>query len=337
MTPFISGRKRMLKYHSSLTANGLTPRVIGCSGRLCDVGHPVRVGREAGLVVAADPVEELVARLPLGDLDGVVQADQPHALVHQLLDRLEVVVLDHRVAAAAVHEEDERAGAVEDRLVLGPAAGDDHRLDARAPRARHLASSLQPALNSWSPGPWLGRPATRTILAVSAAWAGCGRRRPTRPPGVASSAMASSLSHRRDPREVEVERSIAVMERLGFVRPTGGPRIGSGGCPGSDAFGQISSYDPGLGTAASFIGPHGQRLLGEGVELGVQRLVPGDCLAGVGRHPAHDGRQRALGDLLQLVDRLVRGDALEQVDVLLDVGVDLVLDADAVRVAPVKR
>src|SRR4051794_10243284 len=30
---------------------------------------------------------------------------------------------------------------------------------------RHLASSLQPALNSWAPGPWLGRPAIRTILA----------------------------------------------------------------------------------------------------------------------------------------------------------------------------
>ena len=34
VTPFISGRKRMLKYHSSRMANGLTPRVIGCSGSL---------------------------------------------------------------------------------------------------------------------------------------------------------------------------------------------------------------------------------------------------------------------------------------------------------------
>ena len=42
--------------------------------------------------------------------------------------------------------------------------------------ARHLASSLQPALNSWSPGPWLGRPATRTILAVSAARGGSSKR-----------------------------------------------------------------------------------------------------------------------------------------------------------------
>ena len=86
VTPFISGRKRMLKYHSSRTANGLTPRVIGCSGRFLNLRDPVRVGREAGFVVAADPVEELVAGLPLGDLDGVVQADQAHALVHQLLE-----------------------------------------------------------------------------------------------------------------------------------------------------------------------------------------------------------------------------------------------------------
>ena len=32
MIPFISGRKRILKYHSSLIENGFTPRVIGCSG-----------------------------------------------------------------------------------------------------------------------------------------------------------------------------------------------------------------------------------------------------------------------------------------------------------------
>src|SRR5262249_3894719 len=41
---------------------------------------------------------------------------------------------------------------------------------------------------------------------------------------------------------------------------------------------------------------------------------------------------RALGDLLQLVDRLARGDALEQVDMLLDVRIDLAFDADAVSV-----
>src|SRR5262249_34707428 len=70
-------------------------------------------------------------------------------------------------------------------------------------------------------------------------------------------------------------------------------------------------------------------LLGEGVILRVERLLPGDFLAAVGRVAAHDGRERALGDLLQLVDRLMRRDALEQVDVLLHVWIDLALDADA--------
>ena len=130
----------MLKYHSSLDRERLDAPGDRVLGQALDFGHPVRVGREAGLVIAADPVQELVARLPLGDLDGVVQADQAHALVHQLLERLEVVPLDHRVAAAAVHEEDERAGTVEDRLVLGPAAGDDHRLDPR-----HLRTGTWPA------------------------------------------------------------------------------------------------------------------------------------------------------------------------------------------------
>src|ERR1700683_3153452 len=45
--------------------------------------------------------------------------------------------------------------------------------------ARHLASNLQPALNSWSPGPWLGRPAISTTLAVSAADATATNNQPT--------------------------------------------------------------------------------------------------------------------------------------------------------------
>src|SRR5262249_52521763 len=73
--------------------------------------------------------------------------------------------------------------------------------------------------------------------------------------------------------------------------------------------------------------------LGEGVELRVQRLLPGELLARVGRVAPHDGRQGALGHLLQLVDRLVRRDALEQVDVLLDVRVDLARDPDPLLVA----
>ena len=41
---------------------------------------------------------------------------------------------------------------------------------------RHLTSSFVPALNSCSPGPWLGVPAITTTLAASAASAATGPR-----------------------------------------------------------------------------------------------------------------------------------------------------------------
>jgi hypothetical protein len=64
--------------------------------------------------------------------------------------------------------------------------------------------------------------------------------------------------------------------------------------------------------------------LGGQVELRVEGLVPGQSLASIGRHPTHDRRQGALGDGLQLVERLARADAIDQVDVFLFVGVPLV-------------
>ena len=84
----------------------------------------MRVGRIAGFIIAADPVQELVAGLALRHLDGVVHAGDPDAFIHQFLDDLQMVFLDDRVAAAAVHEEDDRAGTVKDRLVLGPSPGE---------------------------------------------------------------------------------------------------------------------------------------------------------------------------------------------------------------------
>src|SRR5208283_2973108 len=107
------------------------------AGQRLDVCLPVRVGRVAGLVIAPQPVEELVARLSLGNLDGIVQARQADTLVHELLELGQVIALDHRMAAAAIHEEDQGLGAVEDRFVLRPAAGDHHGLDAG-----HLGQAL---------------------------------------------------------------------------------------------------------------------------------------------------------------------------------------------------
>ena len=118
-------------------AKGFTPEVIGCFGSALDFGLPVRVGRVARLVIAAQPVQELVARLSLGHLDGIVQTRQADALVHEFLKLGQVITLDHRMAAAAIHEEDQGLGPVEDRFVLRPAAGDHHGLDAG-----HLGQAL---------------------------------------------------------------------------------------------------------------------------------------------------------------------------------------------------
>ena len=52
------------------------------------------------------------------------------------------------------------------------------------------------------------------------------------------------------------------------------------------------------------------------VFLRVHRHVPGDRLAGVGGHAAHDRQQRALGHVLAVVDRLAAADAGEQLVVL---------------------
>ena len=65
--------------------------------------------------------------LALGDLDGVVQAGQAHALLHQLFEF--VHVLHGRMSAAAVGEDDDRGGAVQNAGVLRPAVLDDDRLD----------------------------------------------------------------------------------------------------------------------------------------------------------------------------------------------------------------
>ena len=85
---------------------------------------------------------------------------------------------------------------------------------------------------------------------------------------------------------------------------------------------QISSVTPGLASGSSFMEPFISRSVGNVSSLEFSACSQVSGLAGVGRHPAHDRHQGALGHLLQLVDRLGRDDALQQVDVLLDVGVD---------------
>lgn len=66
-----------------------------------------------------------------------------------------------------------------------------------------------------------------------------------------------------------------------------------------------------------------ERAWGAGVIVIRRVLVLGeigeaDQLAGVGRHPSHDGDQGGFGDLLGLVERFVIEHAADHIDVLLD-------------------
>ena len=188
-----------------------------------------------------------------------------------------------------------------------------------------------PALNSWSPGPVAGPAGDQDDLASSAA------RRPAaaRPAsdqarqshGVDHGEYRSTLTHGWLSSRSWTERREPVggLARRGHVRRASGSDGASGGS------GQARARDPiGIRSARSGrawrrrarAAGRMSRFLGKVSSFEFERLLPGDGLAGVGRHPAHDRRQGALGDLLQLVERLAVADALEQVDVLLDVGVD---------------
>ena len=93
---------------------------------------PVRVHRPVGLEVASHPVEELRSPLLLRHLDGVVQAGDAGAALGQCVDLGEPVALQHRVAGAAVGEEEHRVGVVEGGRVGRPATPVDRGDDRQA-------------------------------------------------------------------------------------------------------------------------------------------------------------------------------------------------------------
>src|SRR4051812_13094051 len=57
-------------------------------------------------------------------------------------------------------------------------------------------------------------------------------------------------------------------------------------------------------------------------EFGVEDAVPFDSGTTVGGFAAHDSGERAVGDLLGFVELGIFGDRVDEVDVLLDIGVD---------------
>ena len=84
------------------------------------------------LEIPAHPGEELRAALLLGHFDGVVQAGDAHAALRKRVDLGEPAALEHRMAAAAVGEKEDRIGVVERRGIGRPAPGVNGRHERQA-------------------------------------------------------------------------------------------------------------------------------------------------------------------------------------------------------------
>ena len=131
-------------------------------GNLLELAVPMGIDGKAGLVIPADPLEQVGSALFLGHFHGIVHRRGP--LLFSSTGRSRSArALDKRMSAAAVHVEHDGVGVVESRGIGRPA------VDIGPPRrsgslSRHFFSSSVPALNSWSPGPWLGVPATMAIF-----------------------------------------------------------------------------------------------------------------------------------------------------------------------------
>jgi len=93
-------------------------------------GLPDRVDRVAGLVVAAEPGEDLGADRGVV-VDGVMQVDEAGAGLDVWFEGRVFGRVGERVGVAAVEVIDDRAGVGEDRIVGGPAVLDEDGGDAR--------------------------------------------------------------------------------------------------------------------------------------------------------------------------------------------------------------
>ena len=95
-------------------------------GQLLVISSPMRIDRPIRLKIAADPMEQRIARRAFGHFHGKVNANQAHALVHELGQMLHAMgmlhIVNHRVLWSAVGIDDDRIGVIQHRRIGRPAA-----------------------------------------------------------------------------------------------------------------------------------------------------------------------------------------------------------------------
>ena len=86
------------------------------------------------LVMAADPLLELLARLVRYDLDGIVHASDPYPFARKLIDLFKASsrLLNRFVSSPPIHIKDDRIGSIQHRFVLGPAIERDVYADRQS-------------------------------------------------------------------------------------------------------------------------------------------------------------------------------------------------------------
>ena len=100
--------------------------------KLFILGSPGRVHRPIDLKSAAYPIEKFFFAFLFGRLDGVMNANQTDAFVHQLSDGLQVIILEQWMAAAAVTVNHYGGCVRKGRLrIIRPTVAINHRANGR--------------------------------------------------------------------------------------------------------------------------------------------------------------------------------------------------------------
>ena len=95
-------------------------------GQVVEFGSPVRIHGPIWFEVTTNPLEQIVAGFPFGNFDHVVNADDSHTRVSQLMHRFRMG--DDGVARTTIGIHHNYVDTLEDALVLGPSVSNDFGL-----------------------------------------------------------------------------------------------------------------------------------------------------------------------------------------------------------------
>src|SRR3954471_9706472 len=119
---------------------------------LLEICVPMRVHRPISLEVAADPFQKFRPAFVLRQLDRIMDAAESHALIHEIAQNFQMVLLNRRMPIAAIGINQNRVRPVERIGILRPAIGVND--------AGNSSCLIETFLQQQTPGPMLVLPGT---------------------------------------------------------------------------------------------------------------------------------------------------------------------------------